>query len=140
MEDRIESSGESRTENNAIVTLPPAAAAVALRPCRITFTGLAASEAPKIEVRAWLDRLGALTAPMTGGNVVIEAVDDNRKQLRYRVQMELTMPAGVVTVALDHPSNAVHDDIYVAIRNAFRAARRQLESYAQEHPAPAGTA
>jgi len=50
---------------------------------------------------------------------VIESVDDNRTQLRYRVHMEFTMPAGVVIVGLDHPSNGVHEDIYVAIRNGF---------------------
>ena len=27
------------------------------------------------------------------------------------------------------PSNRPHEDVYVAIRNAFRAARRQLETH-----------
>jgi hypothetical protein len=41
----------------------------------------------------------------------------------------LTMREGVVVVTHDHPSNLPHEDLYVAIRNAFRAARRQLEDY-----------
>jgi hypothetical protein len=48
------------------------------------------------------------------------------------------MPAGVVIVGLDHPSNGVHEDIYVAIRNGFRAARRQLEIYFRDHPVEQG--
>jgi hypothetical protein len=42
--------------------------------------------------------------------------------------MELVMPAGPVRVGPDHPANLPHEDVYVAIRNAFRAARRELES------------
>jgi len=39
-----------------------------------------------------------------------------------------------VTVGPEHPSNGAHEDVYVAIRNAFRAARRRLEISAQAHP------
>ena len=97
------------------------------RPCRITFQGFTGSEPPRIEVQAWLGRLGALTAPMTGGEVTIEAVDQGRKERCYRVRMELVMPAGPLIVGADHPANPPHEDVYVAIRNAFRAARRELE-------------
>ena len=97
------------------------------RPCRVIFEGFAASEPPRIEVQAWLARLGALTAPMSAGEVVIAAVDQGRKERRYRVRVELTMPDGPLIVDADHPSNLSHEDIYVAIRNAFRATRRALE-------------
>jgi metallophosphoesterase superfamily enzyme len=91
-------------------------------------------------VRAWLERLGALTISMIAGRVVIAAIDEDRKkgrkhkEQRYRVAMELSMPDGVVVVGHEHPSNAAHDDVYVAVRNAFRAARRQLELHALAHP------
>ena len=42
--------------------------------------------------------------------------------------MELVLPAGSVLVGSDHPTNLPHEDVYVAIRNAFRAARRELET------------
>jgi ribosome-associated translation inhibitor RaiA len=73
-------------------------------------------------------RLGILTSQAIKAEVVIEASDEHRLERLYRVRLELTMPDGVVVVAFDHPSNAAHEDLYVAIRNAFRAARRQLES------------
>ena len=79
-------------------------------------------------MRAWLARLGALTAPMTGGEVAIQALDEGRKERRYRVRMELVLPDGRVVVGSDHPANPPHEDVYVAIRNAFRAARRELET------------
>jgi ribosome-associated translation inhibitor RaiA len=105
--------------------------------CQIAFVGMTASEPPRAEVHAWLARLGLLTAPMTAGRVVIEAVDQDHKERRYRVRMDLTMPHGIVTVGHDHPNNAAHEDIYVAIRNAFRAGRRELEAYSSRGaPAP----
>ncbi len=105
--------------------------------CQIAFVGMTASEPPRAEVHAWLAKLGLLTAPMTGGRVVIEAVDQDRKERTYRVRMELTMPQGIVTVPYDHPNNAAHEDIYVAIRNAFRAGRRALEAYSSSPGASA---
>jgi ribosome-associated translation inhibitor RaiA len=99
--------------------------------CQIAFGGMLASEPPRAEVHAWLDKLGALTAPMTAGRVLIEAVDRGRKPQHYRVRMDLTLPTGVVVIAYDHPNNGPHEDVYVAIRNAFRAARRQLEAHSR---------
>jgi hypothetical protein len=116
--------------------IAPAAPTVAVRPprpCRIDFEGCTGTEAARVEVRAWLDRL----APMTGAEVVIESIVEPRKERLYRVRMRLTMRAAVVAVAPDHPNNGPHEDIFCAIRNGFRAARRQLESYQKEHPAAA---
>ena len=116
-----------------VVVRPP-------RPCRIDFEGCAGTEAARVEVRAWLDRLGDLTVPLTGAEVVIESIFEPRKERLYRVRMRLTMRAAVVIVAPDHPNNGPHEDIFCAIRNGFRAARRQLESYQKEHPTAADAA
>jgi hypothetical protein len=121
----------------ATPAIAPAAPIVVVRPprpCRIDFEGCAGAEAARVEVRAWLDRLGDLTTAMTGAEVVIESVFEPRKDRMYRVRMKLTMRAAVVVIAPDHPNNGPHEDIFCAIRNAFRAARRQLESYQKEHP------
>jgi len=64
---------------------------------------------------------------MTGGDVAIEAVDVGFKERHYRVRIELQLPGGPVLVGSDHPAILPRDDVYVAIRDAFRAARRKLE-------------
>ena len=110
-----------------VVVRPP-------RPCRIDFEGFSGTEAVKVEVRAWLDRLGELTAALTNAEVAIEATQEPRKDRLFRVRMRLSMRAGVVVIPPDHPNNGAHEDVYCAIRNGFRAARRQLESYLKEHP------
>jgi hypothetical protein len=140
MEGPIEPSSESRAEPIEAQPQQHLDAVHPARPCKITFDGANAPEPTRTEVRAWLDKLGALTAPMTGGHVAIESIDEIRKDRLYRVCIELVMPAGLVTVGIDHPSNAVHEDIYVAIRNAFRGARRQLEAYFQEQAVAAAIA
>ncbi len=109
---------------------------VARRACQVAFRGMPASEPARVEVHAWLERLGDLTAPMTAGQVLIDAVDGGHKELHYRVRMDLSMPTGVVVVDYDHPSNRPHEDVYVAIRNAFRAARRQLDAHREASGAP----
>jgi hypothetical protein len=119
------------------VPAPPPAPIVAVRPprpCRIDFEGFTGTEAAKVEVRAWIDKLGELTEPMTSAEVAIEATHEPRKDRLFRVRMRLAMRAGVVVVPPDHPNNGAHEDIFCAIRNGFRAARRQLESYLKEHP------
>jgi hypothetical protein len=110
------------------------------RPCRIDFEGFTGTEAAKVEVRAWIDKLGELTEPLTSAEVAIEATHEPRKDRLFRVRMRLAMRAGVVVVPADHPNNGAHEDIFCAIRNGFRAARRQLESYLKEHPAAAPVA
>jgi len=140
MEGPADSSDDAQVVTDAVASPPPAAAVQAVPPpppCRITFHGFAPSEPPRIEVRAWLARLGTLTAPMTAGEVAIEALEQGRKERRYRVRMELVLPAGTVLVGSDHPANVPHEDVYVAIRNAFRAARRELETQLRDQP-PAG--
>jgi hypothetical protein len=122
----------------AEIAIPtPARPVVPRANCQIAFVGTTASEPPRAEVFAWLAKLGLLTASMTEGRVVIEAVDEDHKERRYRVRMDLTMPHGIVTVGHDHPNNGAHEDIYVAIRNAFRAGRRELEAYSLSRGAPA---
>ena len=128
-------------ESGPPIAVPAPALAARIVPriaCQISFSGMVASEPPRAEVRAWLEKLGALTSPMTNGQVLIEAVDRGRKEQHYRVRMDLTLPTSVVVVDYDHPSNGPHEDVYVAIRNAFRAARRQLEAHARTLTEAAG--
>jgi len=105
-------------------------------PCQITFVGMDGAEPIRLEVRAWLTRLGPLMDQVKSGHVLIEGVDENRKLRTHRVRMDLPMSDGaVVSVTHEHPSNAAHEDVYVAVRNAFRAARRQLEEHGRDSKA-----
>ena len=124
-----EKADESLDAPDRMAAGPPMARVVARRACQVVFSRMLASEQARVEVHAWVERLGELTSRMTAGQVLIEAVDRDRKVRHYRVRMDLTLPTGVVAVDYDHPNNRPHEDICVAIRNGFRAARRQLEAH-----------
>ena len=77
MEGPADSSDPAQVVTDAVVASPPPdrgrSARPAAAPVGSRSTASSPSEPPRIEVRAWLARLGALTAPMTGGEVAIEA-------------------------------------------------------------------
>jgi putative sigma-54 modulation protein len=102
-----------------------------------------AVEAAKVEVHAWFAKLAPLTPGLTASHVVIAVTDERREGRLYHVNMELFLPGGTLLVEHGHPRNGPHEDIYVAIRNAFRAARQQIEVAAGMPlalPPPAGVA
>lgn len=50
----------------------------------------------------------------------------------YHVQIRMHVPGGDVFVNTDSENNRAHEDAYVAIRDAFEAARRQLEDFTDQ--------
>ena len=60
--------------------------------------------------------------------VVVDCVHrQNHVGRLYQVHLVLTVPGGTVMVNREATNNHVHDDLQVAIRDAFEAARRQLQ-------------
>jgi cold shock CspA family protein len=50
----------------------------------------------------------------------------------YHVRIDLTVPGDELVVSRDPGKDQAHEDVYVAIRDAFDAARRQLEDHARQ--------
>ncbi|MDZ4696273.1 MAG: hypothetical protein SGI86_14095 [Deltaproteobacteria bacterium] len=100
-----------------------------LSSCRVSFVGMDALEPARAEVMAWLPRLGSALDRATGVHVFIEAISQKRKEQLLRVRIDFSFPDGILEILHDDPKNAAHDDVFVAIRNAFRAARLQLELF-----------
>ncbi|MBA2663033.1 MAG: HPF/RaiA family ribosome-associated protein, partial [Bradymonadaceae bacterium] len=49
--------------------------------------------------------------------------------LQYRVRIDMSVPGEELVVSRDPGSSQAHNDLYIAIRDAFNAAERQLRSY-----------
>ena len=64
-----------------------------------------------------------------GCEVVVEAPAHNsRKGHPFNIRLDISVPGGPpVIVNHPHHDRAEHDDAYVAIRDAFNAAKRQLQ-------------
>ena len=80
---------------------------------------------------AKLDRFFERTGSI---RVVIEAANkSHRKGDLYQVGIHMTVPpGGSLDVNHAKPASHAHEDVYVAIRDAFSAARRQLQDNARK--------
>jgi ribosome-associated translation inhibitor RaiA len=101
-------------------------------PMQITFRGLAPSEAVEHDVRTHAGRLERFYDGIVGCRVMIEAPHRHQHQGKlFHVRIDLTVPGGDVVVNREPTAHHAHEDVHVAIRDAFDAARRQLENKAR---------
>jgi ribosome-associated translation inhibitor RaiA len=96
----------------------------------IAFLGLDASLTAEMSARRWIERLRRVYANITACKVVIERPHRHHEAGNmFHVRIEIAVPDRVLVVTRDPGVAAAHDDVYVAIADAFRAARRQLQQY-----------
>jgi len=89
---------------------------------------------PAIEefIRQWAVKLEHVYPRIERGHVVIERPHQHHHQgQRVHVTVTLAVPGPDVIVSRDHALDGSHENIYVAVRDAFHAARRQLEDHAR---------
>jgi ribosomal subunit interface protein len=101
-------------------------------PLQISFRHMEPSTAVEAKVREKTAKLERIYDQIMGCRVVIEAPHRHHHQGKlYHVRIDLTVPQGELVVSREHHGKHEHEDVYVAIRDAFNAAQRQLESYSQ---------
>jgi ribosomal subunit interface protein len=97
----------------------------------ITFRGLEATPAIESKVRARVERFDRYYSRIMGCRVMIESRHrHHHKGKLYHVRIDLTVPGEELVVSREPDDNHAHEDAYVAIRDAFEAMERQLESFA----------
>ena len=102
-------------------------------PLQITFHGMAHSDAIEQRVRDKAAKLERFHSRITSCRVVVEVPHrHHHKGKLFSVRIDLTVPGGELVVNRDSDSNHAHEDVYVAIRDAFDAATRQLEDYTRK--------
>ena len=99
-------------------------------PVEISFRNMDRSEALAAGIRAKVEKLEEFFDRITSCRVVVEAPHRSHHQGNlYRVRIQLHVPNRELIVGRESHE---HEDPYVAVRDAFDAARRQLENYVQE--------
>jgi ribosomal subunit interface protein len=99
-------------------------------PLQITFRDIEPSEAVEARIREKVAKLEQYYDRITSCRVVISAPHRHRhKGKLYEVTVDLVLPGEELVVAHEGKSDHAHEDIYVAIRDSFEAARRQLKKY-----------
>ena len=105
-------------EGHIIVTIP----------VQITFRHMEGSAAVETRVRELTDHLGTFSDRIQGCRVVVDSPHRHHHQGKvFNVKVQLTMPGEDVVVDMERPDRDGHEDVYVVLRDAFDAAKRQLQ-------------
>lgn len=92
---------------------------------QITMRDIPHSEMLEQQIREKAAKLESFYPHLIGCRVVVEVPHKHKHQgRRFNVRLELAVPGGQVAV-----NREADGDVYVALRDAFDAARRQIEDY-----------
>jgi ribosome-associated translation inhibitor RaiA len=106
------------TEGLSIVTIP----------VQITFRHMESSPAVETRVRELTDHLGTFSDRIQSCRVVVDSPHRHHHQGKvFNVKVQLALPGDDVVVDMERPDRDGHEDVYVVLRDAFDAARRQLQ-------------
>ncbi len=98
-------------------------------PLQITFRGLPPSDAIEAKVRERARKLERFHDRITSCRIVVAASHRHHKGNLYSVTVDLTVPGGELVANREPRECESHQDLYVALRDAFDAAVRKLEDY-----------
>ena len=102
------------------------------QPARITFRDIEHSEAIETRVRERVAKLEEFYDRITSCHVVLSSPHHSHHQGRiYHVHIDLVVPGHEIVISRDNDKNHAHEDVYIAIRDAFNVAERQLREYAR---------
>ena len=100
-------------------------------PLEISFRNMDPSPAVEARIREKAAKLERFHDRIVGCTVVVEAPHrHHHKGKLYSVHIDISVP-GKDHLIVDRakPADQAHEDVYVAVRDAFNAAVRQLEDY-----------
>ncbi len=97
-------------------------------PLQITIRGIEHSDALETHIRDKAEKLDEFYDRIMSCRVVVEVPHKHRQQgKQFTVRIDIGVPGSEIAVNRDHA-----EDVYVALRDAFDAAKRQLEDYARK--------
>ena len=107
--------------------MPVAGSPVMQTPLRLVFHRMPPSPALEARIRRLAKELELVFDGIVSCRVSIEAPHRHHHQGQlYRVGIEIGVPGGRIVVGRSPDEHAANADAHVAVRNAFRAARRRL--------------
>lgn len=99
-------------------------------PVQIIFRNMVSSAAVEAAVRERADKLDQFYEHIMSCRAVIELHHRHHHQGNlYHVRVDLKVPDAEIVASREPAEHHAHEDVYVAIHDAFDAVRRQLEDY-----------
>jgi ribosomal subunit interface protein len=100
---------------------------------QLTFRNMRPSPAIEAEVREKAAMLEEFCDRVTSVRVVVETPHRQHRQGKlWHVRVDVRVPGRELVVSREPAQHHAYEDVYVAIRDAFDAAKRQLEDYVRE--------
>lgn len=97
-------------------------------PIDISYPDFDPSEAVSQAIQEKAEKLERYYTPITDCEVVVAAPHQHKEKGKiYHVRINLRVPGHELVVNRESEQNHAHEDVYVAIRDAFDAMSRQLE-------------
>lgn len=105
-------------------------------PLEITFRGVQRTDSLEERIRDKAAKLDRFCDSITGCRVVVEAPHNRHKNGNlYHVRIDMSVPGNELVVNREPHKHHEHEDVWIAVRDAFNAAQRQLQSYANKRRA-----
>lgn len=102
-------------------------------PIQITFRHATPTAAIEADIRDKIAKLAHMYDQITSCHVVVEEPHHHQHKGRiYQVHLNIIVPKGEIIVSHNAEHDLAHEDVYVAIRDAFDAAKRQLQEHFQK--------
>ena len=103
---------------------------------QVLFHNIVQTDALAQAVQKRINKLERYCDQIMSGRVVLDAPHNNHyKGKVYSVGIEIHTSLKEIIVNQGKQNNHAHEDLYIAIRDAFNAAERQLKSIAKKHRA-----
>ncbi|MCP3098501.1 HPF/RaiA family ribosome-associated protein [Myxococcus sp. K15C18031901] len=101
------------------------------RALQITYRRMATSEALNEHIRDHAEKLEQFFDGIVGCHVVVDEPHRHKQHgKQFRVRVDLHVPGKDITADGEPGDATSHEDPYLAVTDAFEAARRQLQHYA----------
>ena len=98
---------------------------------KITFRQMDSSPSVEAAAAKEVEHLERIHPNLRACDVVVEAPHRHQRQGRhFHIRVQLAVAGADVVASRDAGHDAGHEDVYVALRDAFRAVRRKLDTLA----------
>jgi ribosome-associated translation inhibitor RaiA len=99
---------------------------------QISYRDVRSTPALDRSIRQSVQRLTRYHQGIVACRIAVESPHRHqRKGRRFHVRIDMTVPGKELIVGRHPQQNPAHEDLSVALRDAFRAARRELQDHAQ---------
>ena len=99
-------------------------------PLQVVFRNMEASAAVEAKVRERADQLERIYDQIMSCRVIVETHHKHHHQGNlYHVRVDLKVPEAEIVASREPGEHHAHEDVFVAVRDAFDAVRRRLEDY-----------